>query len=721
MPDSAPALAVPPGGERSVAVWCRPQALGLHQGALRFRAAQGEYELPLRVVGGGPDIEAEPLSIDFGSIPFVPEAPLIARRVITVRNVGLLPDGAGCEASLKLGTRYLDDVFAEPFVLVEPEAPTGTDELRALLNESYDANAGLLPGDELEIVVELEPRSSGEKRARLVLLSNDLDEPALGVEVRAQAVEAHVCTYELSQVALGFGVLPLSEPQFRSFDVVNAGTVANRLCTFSGIRLAEGSSPEFALAPGTPEVIELAPGERQAITVVASTDRGAEALTHLSGAVEFEVWPPTAPNGRVGLVASLAPLCLVISPPSLNFGTVRIGCSSANHTMRLINGCEEPLTIDGFLFQPPGPASAEFSMTPAQPLPPGGLTVAPGDELSIQVSYSPSDTGTDESRLRVATRTSAGTPIDYRPRLSGRGDATGIQADSFSQGASGMVDLMIVTDGSVIGADANGNVSSQYDALRLLEALLDELILRNADFHLGVLRGKVDSSGTFGALESDGAIRYVDNSTADKHTSFMRMLRSASNGHLRMPLEAIRRSVSPPLAVTRNGGFLRADASLVVVIILLGYDQSAFNLRRPMADPLLYYQTYLAAKERPDLVVINLLAPLCTWDFFDRVPELVRLTNGFMHDYVCDDGNWLSMVFDVASTYFEPRRRYCLTSEPSAGSLDVRVSGRSIPPVDAQNVVAWTYDAQNNCILFSEDAAPVPGAQIELVYSPVCH
>jgi hypothetical protein len=113
-------------------------------------------------------------------------------------------------------------------------------------------------------------------------------------------------------------------------------------------------------------------------------------------------------QGTGGPVASLA-------PTSLNFGTIAVGSSSTPQTVTLSNTGTADLVVSGITLTGTNPG--DFSQTS------NCTTVAPNGSCTIQVTFTPTATGTRNATLTVADNA---TPSPQTASLTGVGGAPAV-------------------------------------------------------------------------------------------------------------------------------------------------------------------------------------------------------------------------------------------------------------------------------------------------------
>ena len=134
-----------------------------------------------------------------------------------------------------------------------------------------------------------------------------------------------------------------------------------------------------------------------------------------------------------------------------------------------------------------------------------------------------------------------------------------VKTDVFVQGPSEQADILWVVDDSV---------SMEQEIPQLIAnsaAFLDPLLSNGVDFHIGVTTTDLNPDNPdAGALVGP----VITSSTPDSAAEFQAQLDVGTDGSdLEMGLAAPLAALLPPLVDTANAGFLRADASLAIIVV----------------------------------------------------------------------------------------------------------------------------------------------------------
>ncbi len=765
------ALTVPAGGTATSEVLCQPQVPGLHASQATFTTdlpKQPSGAVQLEVFGAGPDIQVEPSAISFGKVAFIPSAdhqPFQTRRFY-VRNLGAPAPNEDPVANLHLGGSG-----GSYFELVAGPG-TEADEFTVDPLTGYNPEFGIpavVGRETLPVSVRVVPQSTGRKEATIRVFSNDLDEPVVEVKVVADAVELPPCLYSVSPTSLPFGIVQPPAGSELSFTLRNMGTLPEEVCLFSTLELERGTAAQFVLLDAA-ERLELGPGESKQVRV--KLDASVEpptTFTSIQGAVSFEASAPQAPVTRVELSGHLGSGCLIISPPAHDFGSVKTGCASQVRTFKVYNQCTADVTLAGLEVSGaaglpggsgaacPGPAPCpEFELHQPPPIPVGGVLLSPSPTpWTFDVRYWPIDDGPDSGSVTVLV-TESNRNMAYTLPVVGEGAPAGTRIDVHQQPAVPMVDVLFVIE-QFDACDAG-------TALPALQTTVgdfhDELVARGIDFHIGMTQSYRTPGGSsngqpnpdcdlpLGELRPgfSHSERFITGTTLNPNAKLQdSLLRAATQSTTQYActnggviFEAVRQAVMPPLVGQANSGFLRPDASFVVVSfsqvgdlsgpksLFLGGSAGPFG-QWPVS---FYLDAFVNAKHgRKDLVSFSAVSrfdstTVCgpNTDIGGRLTELASLTGGFTEEGCVCQPNWQSSFNQLALKIQEGHRSFPVSSVPDLSQqLVVRVDGSTLSNVNGQGAVVWEYDASDQWVHFPGAYVPPPGSTIAIEYQPVCH
>ncbi|MCA2977297.1 MAG: hypothetical protein INH37_03350, partial [Myxococcaceae bacterium] len=783
----ATVFTVPGGGRPTpMKVACSPSGLGARPASnLRFSTGLNrtpEGTIVLECVGGGPKIRVTPRpNVAFGRVGYFPgNTTFSVNRRVNVQNVGVPPRMPDPTFNLFLGS-------VEPasgmvgqlplFELTPKNAITEADEFSVSLFSNYDPAVGLPPvvgQNSLDLVVTLRPKSNGRKEAELVIFSNDGADPQVKLQVSADVEQLPPCNYRVTPMTANFGLVSPGTTKDLPITITNLGSAAGDKCFLSGIDLAAGSNPAYSIVGGPVAEKELQPQESwQVVVRVAPPGPVPMTIQTLQGELQFNVTSPSAPQARVPLRTSVGPTCLVVTPDPVDFGTVRytappaMRCSSPSKTLTVYNVCSAPVTIRRFDLQaaggqqPGGPACSggmacpEFFLTSVPNIPAAGLTLNAAATTTFQARYSPIDVGADTGAVSIEVLQS-GQTVTYLVGLTGNGDPSGQQTDSFMQDLQPKADILLVIDDS-------GSMGDKQAALsRNFSSFIQYAASAGVDYQLGVITTTVDGPAACppppfpcvmpppvgSTTPGNGVLRTIRPgqsnqigpilraNTPNVGQAFQQLVNVGTNGSgNETPLEAAVMALTPPRIVTENAGFLRTDANLAIVVVSDAGDQSN--------QPLSYYENRLINVKgfnRLSMFTFSAIGPFqvpgpqpsasCAYDGGgdpQRYVGLVTRTGG-VRDEICTQ-NWASALQGLGRTAFGFRTMFFLGNAPDltgGNTLNVRINNMPVPGGGAcmangtPTSGAWCYDSAANAVRFTASTTPGPGQTLTVQYQTAC-
>lgn len=733
-------------------VTCHPSGLGHRTATFTFntglrRTPSGT--IALDCTGGGPKIRVTPRpTLAFGRVGFFPGSTTFnVTRKVTVQNVGTLPNPPDASANLQLGSVDATGMPGQfPLWDLVPAAGTDPSEIAVQLGSNYPSTGlpAIAGQNFVDLGVKVTPLSVGLKEADLTIHSNDSTEPNITVHISADAQQLPPCNISVSPSTGNFGLVTPGTTKDLPITITNTGTAATDVCYLSGIDLAAGTSPAYSIVGGPVVEKELQPQESYNVVVrVAPPGPVPSTLQTLTGTMVFNVTDPTNPQRAVQLRTNVGPSCLAITPDPLDFGTVKQGCNSAARTFNIYNTCSTPVALTGFSMQagagqpPGGPQCAgatpcpEFFITQQPAIPAGGLTLNPGAApVTFQAKYHPIDLGTDSGAIAV-NAIQSGQSITYLVGLQGRGDAVGVQTDTFTQDLRPKADILLVIDDSGSMSDKQTNLGNNF------ASFIQYAVAANVDYQIGI----TTTTTTYGSAcppglpipcppinskAIDGKLRNINGTTILKQSTpnvaslFAQFVNVGTDGSgTELGLEPAVAALTPPLTSAENAGFLRADANLAVVVVSDAGDQS------PQA--VSYYQNRLLNVKgfnRLSMFTFNNIGPYsmsaplgCTYDNSSdpsRYLAVVTATSG-IHDEICTT-NWSATLQGLGRTAFGFRTQFYLGNVPDTSGSPIQVSIDGTPAPAG----SWTYDAAANAVTFTPTTTPGPGQTLTVTYHTAC-
>ncbi|MBI4818177.1 MAG: choice-of-anchor D domain-containing protein [Deltaproteobacteria bacterium] len=206
-------------------------------------------------------------------------------------------------------------------------------------------------------------------------------------------------TLVVDPTLLDFGeLLPSQMPSDKTFSVKNVGNVT---ATVFSVGLEAGTSTEYGLAPQSSLPAILAPGTE--LIVLVEYAGNAPGLDE--GSVRVETSAFNDPNTSVDETVQLVSLRATYSGPDINplpvsvgFGTVPIAPQNpAMRNLLLQNIGNTPLTLSSINFNS---TTSELTISGIPGLP---VTLPPAADVTLQLSYRPTDSGLDIAEVVVTS------------------------------------------------------------------------------------------------------------------------------------------------------------------------------------------------------------------------------------------------------------------------------------------------------------------------------
>jgi hypothetical protein len=774
-------------GTAKVTLSFRPVLLGARQGTFSGSTDarnQGSFTIPLRGIGGGPDIDVQPANtLNFGRIAYFAGNTASATRRVTVRNVGTRPTPPDARANLKLGAMGA----GQPWTVTAKNAESSLSEIcvgrfdsasKTCIGDlpttgpgAYNPSVGIEAAGaaaSLDIPVRISPENttvgmSGNKEWEIIFFSNDPDEPEVRLTVTARPVTLPPCRYTVTPASLNFGVVTPPSTKDLTFQVCNVApeTAMGEICLITNLEMGVGSNAMFSLPAGTVQELELAPQKCMTVQTRAWPQGTLpNTPTVVNGSVTFSISDPTPGRSQpeVQLTATLAPSCLVISPSTLDFGTVQQGCNSSDRTFTVYNACPQQVRWVGASLIAAGDtampmttncsgstACQEFNVvnqpvTASLPTCSVGGSSGPclsqgGTPISFQLKYRPLNIGTDSGAYRIQV-VQGGQQVDYVVTLTGRGDTMGFNTDTFRQDSKPKADILLVVDTS-------GSMSEEQQALAAnFNSFIQYAVTSQVDFQIGLTTSFFeDVSGAVAPeagdlCRTDSVVSNSDQctggtgpkiitpSTPNLEATFAQLVNKGTNGSgAESCIEPAVKALTAPKIndPAQNGGFLRPDAVLAVVCVTDESEQA--NL--PVS---LYVNQLLNIKgvQRSNLFSYNVIGPFTAIgpscfadDQGGKHAALVSQTNGIREE-ICTP-NWATSLENIGKGAFGFRTTFFLTSVPAVGNqIEVAIDGQVLPQQDANGANVWVYDSAINAVVFLPLYVPEPGRTLTISYRVAC-
>ncbi len=306
-----------------------------------------------------------------------------------------------------------------------------------------------------------------------------------------------------------------------------------------------------------------------------------------------------------------------------------------------------------------------------------------------------------------------------------------LQVDAFQQTPSPVVDILWVVDNSGTMADEREQLGQRFDQF------MDRLLASGADYHIGIVSTDTDDGRHSGRLQGDPKV--ITRDTPDPQAAFAANVQlEETDSRVERGLDAMRLALSADLLAAENADFLRATASLFVIVVSDEDDHSI--------GPVGYYARWLEhLKNKGNENRVSLSAVVgqspdgCEGaEAGDRYLQVQVATGGLFHSICSEDFG--PIVEELGINAAGLRRKFYLSEEPQPQTLQVLNYAADAPACqslgdcaeglicaaghrcavelqqagDGQGV--WVYEQGDNAIFFLNDFLPAAGSHLEVAY-----
>jgi len=712
-----------------------------------------------------PEIRVTPQDvIDFGIVA----QNFTARRSLTIFNAGQLP----LEVT---ELRLVDDQGAL--------AGEYTMKADAAFPPTSGAGGGVgvvQPNEarEIEFAFQNLGPESGEAWASVTVVSNDMTTPEATVNLRARRGGAPTCEVVLEPGTYDYGTVPIGASKEAIIRIRNVGS-GN--CGFNRASVSKCSTSMFPGFPagctlgttsdefevvGTPIPTPdgIPPGGTADVRVRYEPPRQLSLFdfNEYSGFLQITLYNPYGPGGDSNLFkvppdpATGAPQPnlmgrsgisrVSVLPDHIDFGLVTLGCYSQTHKVSVYNSGTAPLFVTAI---EPGPGcSAEFVIE-APPIPPDGIEVTTATPLVIEVKYHAQTLGPQNCSLIIrSSDTSA--PVISVP-MTGEGTLESHQIDIFQQVAGQEVDILFVVDDS-------GSMCEEQDRLRdNLNDFIQHAQTWDNDYQIGVVSTCVQGSDVCegaGELKSNfyeapDWERWVTNVTWPHFTSNVDLGCNGGSDSQEAALEAAHMALSLPISHMSdqtcgsnaqcqapdkclaglakcggfNGGFLRDDAALEIVVLSDEEDQSPatpdfyvdfFKSIKGFANENFFHFHSIVGDKDRGCGDSSSSGSGTTASAGDRYIYVSEATGGIVES-ICND-SFAEALSEIGSIAFGLKVQFFLSRAGDPSTIQVTVAG-------VQCTQGWLYDPPSNSVIFDEHGPCMPqdGDEIRIEYDAICY
>ncbi len=629
------------------------------------------------------DLEIVPERLNFGMVN-VGES---ASRNVAIRNLGT----AECH-------------------VIEVSDPDGDGAAAYVFSSLPLPGFAIGPGAQEELTVRYSPTDAGPHRANFTVISDDYFKPVRTVELYGNDPNVPECDIQVSPDQLSFGTVAFWRTAMLEVRVENRGAEP---CVLGAIDFTPETDTAFTLAeaPSLPAQI---PPSSETVLLVAFTpiDRRAH-----SGTLSVMSDDPDTPVQTVNLSGAGEELNLMVIPDYLDFGWVSAGCLTTVRSVTVYNIGNSSVEIQD-VYLDAVQTDTEFTIRALEPSPP--FTLGPAENFVATVRYAPELVDHHTGLLVIESSAALGAYIEVL--LSGDSTDIATQSDVFQQLDHPMVDVLWVIDNS-------GSMIPYQQALaQNFSTFINWAITLDTDFQIGVITTEINAPETpadfFNIYPGilvffPGYPKILTNDTPNLAQAFSRNVNvgTCCSDEQESGLHAAMLALSEPLvsAPAANGGFVREDAKLVIIMVSDEPEQSPAQV-----DFYVDFFRSIKGYRNDQLMDISVIVE----DTASRYRFAQESTGGLFRDL--DTSNWASTLGELGLDAFAARTQFPLSRQANPPTIVVTVdehdgSGPQPVPLDEdESGDGFTYDQESNSIVFGDDVVPGRGATIQVDYETVC-
>lgn len=551
----------------------------------------------------------------------------------------------------------------------------------------------LAPGQKLDFLVQFTPKDATDDKGALVVESDDPDQPKLEVELTSKLGSANACELVPNPTILQFGFVATGRSKQLPVAMTNNGFGD---CFITQTAINPNPSNVFSVITKLPPQGQVIPsGSTYPITVAFTPSADGS----FQGTLLLTSNDSRGKPIEIKLVASGGKLCLEALPDPLDFGAVRVGCSSGKQPLEIFNICNSAVSVTGLAFGAgTNKQHVEFSIKSAPTFP---QAVPFGQSIKVELAYVARDLGPDLGSLEIANTIAGQSPISIA--LRGEGVSTDAQKDVFKQLQKPEIDILFVVDDSGSMSDDQNNIANNFSSFIKWASTLQ------VDFQIGVVTTDVGRKGCL-----FGSVKYITPQTPNLTTVFSTNVRVGTSGSAtERGLESSYLALTAPSLTGCNAGFYRQDAALSVIYVSDERDQSLQAVN--------FYINFLRSLKgirNPDKIRASAIGPFplstCQTSNTCRYYEVAKTLLG-IYEHIAN-ANWGSTLSNLGAVTFGYRTQFFLSRPADPKSIQVKVNGQVVP----EGPNGWTYDSSNNSVNFGKSAVPPAGALIEISYNALC-
>jgi hypothetical protein len=685
-----------PTQTRDLVVSYRASIPGVARGAIVVSNDDCDHrqlQIPLDATGTeGPAamIQVTPATVNFGNVA----AGVSGDRTFDVVSIGSLPLSVS-GVNLEAGTSSEFSVAAGggSFQLAACTAP---------------------PCPSRTVTMRYTPSAQGSDSGNVIVASNAVNDPNAKVALLGNGAAAGTCMIRSQMLRiLDFGNVGLGGYRDKSLTLENNGT-GN--CKYDGttiLGLPGMGGFRVQSQPGIGSLI--GPGQQRQVVI-----RYQPTALGQSASVGTVRWSDPNPGGTgsgvamVNLIGNCVEAAIAAIPGNVDYGLITIGCASQVTTVTLYNIGGADLTINSVRLQT---TPSKFQLIQA---PPGGTIIQGGRSVEVKLRYVPTAVGVDTNTLIVESNDRNHPTLNIP--LRGEGTTIIDVVDRFVQSTEPKVDILFMIDNSPSMSEEQTNLRNNFRDFATLARTW------NVSFQIGVI--------TTDNAKLRGTPKIIKSSDADPVAEFSANANVGSSGSsTEKGLEMAFQALSDPLVSGDNAGFLRADASLEIIMLSDEDDQSPQSLD-------FYVAFFYSIKGAGNTSLFHLSSIAgdvpngCSSSNGDavegrRYKDMATRCSGVWGS-ICDQ-SFAQTLQAIGNRAFGLRAQFFLSRQPDFGqpfvvkmyanegacNADPNVTRGTVLPQDPNN--GYTYDAQSNSIIFGPQAIPQRGACFKVKYKAACN
>ena len=389
---------------------------------------------------------------------------------------------------------------------------------------------------------------------------------------------------------------------------------------------------------------------------------------------------------------------LVIDPPSFDFGDLEIGCSS-ELAVELSNDGRVDLVIESVELEQLTEPEEVFLIDP----PGGPVVLTPGQSMSLELHYIPTDVIPNTSILRVFSGDAESPEQGNTATQIGTAHYGGTATDEFHQGGLGLTDILFVVDNSCSMIDEQTTFAANFPGF------VPILEVNDTDYKLAATTTDAGDNGAF-----VGSVPVVTPATSNPGATFAGnvVLGTSGSGYEQAMLGAWL-ALDP--VNNMNPGFLRPSAELHIILITDAVDFSV-EVGMPFLTAAEYVDAYRSLKADPDLVVVHDISGQADGCVgiggsaqANTTASVASALTGGVSASICDH-NWVESLEEISALATAVADTFPLSALAVPGTVEVYLNGSSV-------FDGWSYEETANAVIFSGSYIPDEGDEVTVNYS----